>query len=197
MKKDTLINLGQWKVWAKFDADNGRAFMLAIIAYLEGREVTFTKTQQLAELFWEGFVVNLENNFEKYEARRRAANIRWQKNDPETTEKKPQKLKIDIKNFLSEKFKNEKFDAAWKNWLDYRRERKLSKYATPTLKRMAENFEAKGVDAAIESIETSIKNGWQGLFDAKTVTPFNSQKLEQTGFSTATVKPGIYDINQS
>lgn len=58
------------------------------------------------------------------------------------------------------------FREAWSEWLGYRRERKLTR--TPrTLDAQLKKLAAWGSAAAIESIHTSIANGWIGLFEPK------------------------------
>lgn len=73
-----------------------------------------------------------------------------------------------IFSFLPQDFSDsQKFCESWKNWLFYRRERKLARWTPSTLKRQAKQLEAWGVDTSISNIETSITNGWQGLFAEK------------------------------
>lgn len=73
-----------------------------------------------------------------------------------------------IFSFLPQEFSDsEKFRESWENWLCYRRERKLARWTQSTLKRQAKQLEAWGVDTSIANIETSITNGWQGLFAEK------------------------------
>lgn len=60
----------------------------------------------------------------------------------------------------------EEFRSAWKDWLAYRHERKLTMTAR-TLGSQLKMLEKLGVHAAIETIEASIRNGWQGLFPEK------------------------------
>lgn len=58
------------------------------------------------------------------------------------------------------------FQTAWQSWCKYRRERR--KPLTPsTIKRQIAKLERMGHDKAIEAIETSISNGWTGLFEPK------------------------------
>lgn len=58
------------------------------------------------------------------------------------------------------------FKAAWSEWIKYRRESRMS------LREMTVNKQLKllasfGSAGAVESIEASIRNGWQGLFEQK------------------------------
>lgn len=73
---------------------------------------------------------------------------------------------FDIFSFLS--FGNsEAFIEAWKRWTEYRREKKLAKWMESTIKAKAKTFEEWGESKTIQSIEQSIANGWQGLFEVK------------------------------
>lgn len=61
-------------------------------------------------------------------------------------------------------FESEEFLTAWQSWLDYRKE--IRKKLTPsTIKKQFNEFKKWGEQKAIISIEMSIKNGWQGLFE--------------------------------
>lgn len=90
-----------------------------------------------------------------------------------------------IFSFLPQEFSDsEKFRESWENWLCYRRERKLARWTQSTLKRQAKQLEAWGVDTSIANIETSITNGWQGLFaekkgGAKTDASIDAYSLER------------------
>ena len=88
-----------------------------------------------------------------------------------------------IFSFLPQDFSDsQKFRESWENWLCYRRERKLARWTPSTLKRQAKQLEAWGVDVSIISIETSIANGWQGLFPDKkngTNTSIDTYSLER------------------
>lgn len=89
----------------------------------------------------------------------------------ENKEKKENKGAVaptSIFSFLPQEFlDSQKFRESWENWLCYRRERKLARWTQSTLKRQAKQLEAWGVDTSISNIETSITNGWQGLFAEK------------------------------
>ena len=63
-------------------------------------------------------------------------------------------------------FSSEAFSKAWQSWIDYRKElKKPLKDATVTAQ--WKEFVAWGEDKSIASIQQSIKNGWQGLFEPK------------------------------
>jgi len=61
-------------------------------------------------------------------------------------------------------FSSEAFSKAWQSWIDYRKElKKPLKDATVTAQ--WKEFVTWGEDKSIASIQQSIKNGWQGLFE--------------------------------
>lgn len=61
------------------------------------------------------------------------------------------------------------FILAWESWLHERKRRKQT--VTPNAARLQlRDLDAHGVKVAIETIETSIKNGWTGLFPGKAGT---------------------------
>lgn len=67
-------------------------------------------------------------------------------------------------------FTDEKFILKWQEWLRYRKERRLAAY-TPTglkatfskLKRISQEDHS----IAMQIIDQSLENGWQGLFELK------------------------------
>lgn len=62
-----------------------------------------------------------------------------------------------------ESLNNEKFAAAWNEWIQFRKE--IKKKLTPsTISMQLAKLESWGSDAAVQSIEKSISQGWQGLF---------------------------------
>ena len=63
-------------------------------------------------------------------------------------------------------FKYEGFVKAWTEWLEYRKERKL-KTAAITVKKQLDFLSTYAASEAIEIINASIQNGWQGLFAPK------------------------------
>jgi hypothetical protein len=65
---------------------------------------------------------------------------------------------------------SEMFRTTWAEWIEFRRQRRLP--VTPLVFRKQFTFlEKLGHDAAIDAIEQSIRNGWQGLFpDRRPVT---------------------------
>jgi len=82
------------------------------------------------------------------------------------------------------------FSEAWQEWLEYRKERRLT--CTPRtlirqLKLLAEHPDP------VQCIEASIRNGWQGIFEAKG----NSNDSRQAGgnrkFEAANQQPGKFD----
>ena len=63
-------------------------------------------------------------------------------------------------------FPSESFSKVWNSWIDYRKELKKP-LKDATVKAMWAEFLIWGEDASVFSIQTSIKNGWQGLFEPK------------------------------
>ena len=61
-------------------------------------------------------------------------------------------------------FESEEFARAWGSWIDYRKEIK-KKLTLSTVERVFAEMKKWGEAKAIISIDTSIKNGWQGLFE--------------------------------
>jgi hypothetical protein len=59
------------------------------------------------------------------------------------------------------------FPAAWSEWLDYRRERRLS-LRDRTMRAQLQSLVPLGPVAAAECLGVSIRNGWQGIFPEKT-----------------------------
>ena len=79
--------------------------------------------------------------------------------------KKKNEADASIFDFLNDAFaSSETFREAWEDWIAYRRERRLPKWTESTLKRQAKSFLTVGPDSAVEMIQRSIANGWQGLF---------------------------------
>ena len=74
---------------------------------------------------------------------------------------------------------NVSFQFAWADWLQYRKERKLSKYAQSTLKSLNKRFVLWGLDNTVASINQSISMGYQGLFEVR-----NTQCKQQQTFNT-------------
>jgi DNA-binding MarR family transcriptional regulator len=61
-------------------------------------------------------------------------------------------------------FDSEEFAKAWNSWVDYRKEIK-KKLTHSTVERVFAEMKKWGEAKAIIAIDTSIKNGWQGLFE--------------------------------
>jgi len=67
-------------------------------------------------------------------------------------------------------FKSEEFKKAWDEWLQFRKQKKVSKYTEIGLKKTFKDLgELSGMDeaVAIKIIDQSISKGWQGLFALK------------------------------
>lgn len=63
-----------------------------------------------------------------------------------------------------EKLDNEEFKTAWAQWVQFRREIK-KRLTASTITKQLTKLATWGSAKAIQSIENSISNGWQGLFD--------------------------------
>jgi hypothetical protein len=61
-------------------------------------------------------------------------------------------------------FESKEFSKAWMSWIDYRKEIKKPIKQT-TMTAQWKEFQKWGEQKSIISIELSIKNGWQGLFE--------------------------------
>jgi hypothetical protein len=85
----------------------------------------------------------------------------------ESINTKGQPVNIDSIPWTSElPFSSEVFSKAWQSWLDYRKELKKP-LKDATVKAQWKEFVKWGEAGAIASIEQSIKNGWQGLFEPR------------------------------
>lgn len=65
-------------------------------------------------------------------------------------------------------FSSDSFIAAWNEWIAYRKERNLPSYKPRSLKAQWNEMLAWGEGPAIDSINESIRQQWQGLFAPKT-----------------------------
>jgi hypothetical protein len=82
---------------------------------------------------------------------------REEKSKGETPLNPPPPLEIDTPDFRR----------VWEEWLTYRHDRRLS-CRPQTLKKQLAFLAALGsASAAVESVEQSIRNGWQGLFESR------------------------------
>jgi len=63
-------------------------------------------------------------------------------------------------------FQTPEFQSAWTEWQAFRNEQRKPMTAS-TIKKQIALFQTIGHDAAIASINQSIRNGWQGLFDPR------------------------------
>ena len=61
------------------------------------------------------------------------------------------------------------FRSAWDNWKEYRKQANLKAWGPMTENAQINKFEAMGAVNAITAIETSIRMGWQGVFEQKPV----------------------------
>lgn len=83
------------------------------------------------------------------------------------SDRKPRAEKVEYVVHESElPFQSDRFKTAWRDWVRFRAEAK--KKMTPmTASRQLAVLKAFGEENSIASIEQSIRNGWQGLFEVK------------------------------
>lgn len=74
------------------------------------------------------------------------------------------------------------FKAAWFDWLEYRNENKKP-VTEKTVKAQLKLLAPYGSAVAVEAIQKSISNGWQGLFPEKIGAPQTQGTLRQTADS--------------
>ena len=88
------------------------------------------------------------------------------------------------------------FILAWESWLHERKRRKQP-VTVQAARLQLRDLAAHGVKVAVETIETSIKNGWTGLFPGKVSDDRNTQRNGRTGGRGSEVRvkgaPGDFD----
>ena len=57
-----------------------------------------------------------------------------------------------------------RFEAAWEEYVQYRKERKLGKLLSRSVQKQWDRMAAVGMEVAIEAIDQTIASGWQGIF---------------------------------
>lgn len=72
---------------------------------------------------------------------------------------------------LPENLDTPEFRQAWELWLAYRKERRLAAYKPIGLARQLNALAAFGPQSAIEAIERSIQQNYQGLFPKPVLEP--------------------------
>ncbi|HQE29953.1 MAG TPA: hypothetical protein PL151_19550 [Phycisphaerae bacterium] len=80
---------------------------------------------------------------------------------------KPDPWRLATEAMSTDALRTDAFRAAWLEWDEYRSQARKS-LAPATIKKQIGQLERFGHDAAIQSIQASITNGWQGLFAPKT-----------------------------
>lgn len=70
------------------------------------------------------------------------------------------------------------FGAAWESYLAYRKASRLKSLAPASIQAQLKNLAEMGHDAAIEAINQSIANGWQGIFPPKNKKPAPAKAKE-------------------
>lgn len=66
--------------------------------------------------------------------------------------------------FVPECLRTNEFESAWKDYIDYRRERKLKPLLPMSINLQFKEFSEWGVDLSIQAIRHTIKNAYQGIF---------------------------------
>lgn len=94
-------------------------------------------------------------------------------------EKKKRKEKGDF-SFPSS-LDTEAFRTAWAEFMEYRREKKKSRFARATLVLKFAEFAAWGEAKAIQAIRNTIANGWDGVFEPKGEVPAVAGKIGTYG----------------
>lgn len=70
------------------------------------------------------------------------------------------------------------FGAAWESYLAYRKSSRLKSLAPASIQAQLRNLSEMGHDEAIEAINQSIANGWQGIFPPKSKKPAPAKAKE-------------------
>jgi len=70
------------------------------------------------------------------------------------------------------------FGAAWESYLSYRKSSRLKSLAPASIQAQLRNLSEMGHDEAIEAINQSIANGWQGIFPPKSKKPAPAKAKE-------------------
>lgn len=84
---------------------------------------------------------------------------------------------------------------AWMEYTAYRRERKLARLTDSSVRRQFEEFKTWGVEAAIRALQTSIRKGWQGIFEPKPEPSTNGTQrhpAQNPRVTQTTNRPGRY-----
>jgi hypothetical protein len=132
-------------------------------------------------------------SIERVEKRKNASTavgVKDHKDQKETKDHKDQKETKDHKdqetNHLPPNLKTDRFVSVWSRWVGYRKE--IKKPLTPTaVAQQLADLASWGEPLAVQAIESSIRNSWQGLFDPRE---------KSNGRSRATTGPGqTYDPN--
>lgn len=79
----------------------------------------------------------------------------------------PTRVPSDYEPEIPESLKTDEFMQTWREWLRYRRLRKLAAYKPQSLDKQLAELSDWGHDEAIRSINDSIRQQWQGLFPPK------------------------------
>ena len=177
------------------DAEQKLALYEGIIQYaIRGIEPQFEESHTLAKMAFAGIKPQIDaNNKRKADGKKGGRPAGKTEKKPVVIKNENHRLKnekpnvnVNVNDNIKEKNKKENGDKslfdfslnlsfgnseafldAWKRWETYRREKKLAKWTESTLVAKAKVFEQWGESKTIQSIEQSIANGWQGLFEPK------------------------------
>jgi hypothetical protein len=73
----------------------------------------------------------------------------------------------DNKAALPEPLQNEAFSAKWEEFVKYRKESRFRALKPASVSKLLNELAGWGSESAIEAIDTTIRNGWQGIFQPK------------------------------
>ena len=91
---------------------------------------------------------------------------------------------------LPPELQDDKFRIAWEEYLKYRTENRWKPLRAMSIERKWRELAGWGLDGAIESIEQTIRNGWQGLFVPQ------SRVTKDSKDGTVGKKPSFWELKQ-
>jgi len=95
---------------------------------------------------------------------------------PITTNHKPDKKEVaDAPVLIPETLDNPEFSAKWQEYINYRKANRMKSLQKKSVESQFAKFNEWGLHESIEAINTSIRNGWQGIFWPKTASAGRKQ----------------------
>ncbi len=82
--------------------------------------------------------------------------------------------------------RTQKFETAWAEWSEYRKERRLSAYKPLGARKQLQKLAELGEDRAIVAIEFSIRQNYQGIFEEKQNGGFGQKPQKRAGAAIKT-----------